>query len=217
LATHGPDNPLGLPSPQALKTATDAVARKYVLPETLLHPVVQSYIIKLAGWLTAYGLVPTEPDIAPDPVHAVHQVGRHLLVVDDTADVRVTVGAFLAGAGFVVASAPDGDAALRLIAGDPEIGVLITDYAMPGLTGVELIALAAEIRPDLRALLITAYPSVDGLAELPSHIKLLTKPFRRAALIAHVKTLVGEVPPMPTDEAVARGENRRQVQPAMRT
>ena len=54
----------------------------------------------------------------------------------------VAVRAFLLGEGYVVVSAADGDTALRLVAGDPEIDVLITDFAMPGLSGVELIAQA---------------------------------------------------------------------------
>jgi hypothetical protein len=64
------------------------------------------------------------------------------------------------------------------------------------------------MRPDLKALLITAYPNADGLAELPSHIKVLTKPFRRAALIARVLNLVKEAPPV-SDKAMELVENRK--------
>ena len=53
--------PAGLPSPQALQTAVDALSRRYVQPETALHPVVIDQARELALLLSAYGLVPTEP------------------------------------------------------------------------------------------------------------------------------------------------------------
>jgi DNA-binding NtrC family response regulator len=158
--------------------------------------------------LMTYGLAPAEPDLPTARSSGPHCLGQHVLVVDDTSDVLVAVGAFLAGEGFAVVCAPDGDTALRLIAADPRIGVLVTDYAMPGLCGIELIAQAVQMRPNLKALLITAYPNADGLAELPSHIKVLTKPFRRAALTTQVKTLVSEAPSMRPDEAMELVENR---------
>jgi CheY-like chemotaxis protein len=199
----------GLPSPQALQMATDAVGGGYVLPATRLHPVVASAIMTMSYDLMSYGLAPAEPDLAATHSSGPHCVGKHVLVVDDTSDVLVAVGAFLAGEGFAAVCAPDGDTALRLIAADPRIGVLVTDYAMPGLSGIELIAQAVQMRPNLKALLITAYPNADGLADLPSHIKVLTKPFRRAALTTQVKTLVSEAPSMLPDEAMELVENRQ--------
>jgi DNA-binding NtrC family response regulator len=189
--------------------ATDAIGRGYVLPETRLHPVVASAIMTMSYDLMSYGLAPAEPDLAGAHSSGPHSVGQHVLVVDDTSDVLVAVGAFLAGEGFAVVCALDGDTALRLIAADPRIGVLVTDYAMPGLSGIELIAQAVQMRPNLKALLITAYPNADGLADLPSHIKVLTKPFRRAALTTQVKTLVSEAPSMLPDEAMELVENRQ--------
>jgi len=198
----------GLPSHQALKIAADVARGNYVFPETLLHPVVASSIRRLAYELMAYGLVPLDKQPAATPSSKPPCVTQHVLVVDDSADVLVAVSAFLLGEGFVVVSAPDGDTALLLLANDPQIGLLITDFVMPGLTGVELIAQAVTMRPDLKALLITAYPNADGLAELPSHIKVLTKPFRRAALIARVMNLVKEAPPV-SDKAMELVENRK--------
>ncbi len=174
---------------------------------TMLHPTVAGSIGCLAYQLMPYGLVPyglssTEPDLPAALPGKPPRVAQRVLVVDDTADVLVAVGAFLVGGGFVVLSASDGDTALRLIASDPQIGVLITDYAMPGLSGVALITQAMQMRPNLKALLITGYPNADGLAELPSHINVLAKPFRRVDLIAQVGNLVAEVPATRSDEAL---------------
>ena len=134
--------------------------------------------------------------------------GQRILVVDDVTDVLVSVSAFLAGAGFAVVTATDGDAALHLIDSDPLIGVLITDFLMPELSGVELIARAVRRHPDLKALLITGYPGADGLADLPPRITVLTKPFRRAALVERVNILVNATWPMRAGNApeLAPGE-----------
>ncbi len=126
----------------------------------------------------------------------VQRPAQHVLLVDDLADVLVSVGAFLLNAGYTVRKAANGDDALQLIAADPRIEVLVTDFAMPGLNGAGLIAQATEIRRNLKALVITGYPNADGLAQLPPHTMVLTKPFRRNTLIAGVRSLLAE-PPMP--------------------
>jgi hypothetical protein len=58
--------PAGLPSPRALLTAIDALSRRYVLPETVLHPVVVDQARELALLLSAYAMTPPEtPLVAP--------------------------------------------------------------------------------------------------------------------------------------------------------
>ena len=211
--TRGPERAMGAPSAAALVMAGEAIARHFVLPETRAHPVIQSATTRLAYTLMAYGLVPTKSEfVAAQPDMAVRQmsvsgadeprdIARHLLVVDDAADVLVTVGAFLANEGFTVHRAATGDEALRLIASDPRIDVLVTDYAMPGLSGAELIGQATQIRPFLKSLVITGYPNADGLAELPPQTAILAKPFRRDTLVAGVRSLLGEARPVPTETA----------------
>jgi CheY-like chemotaxis protein/DNA-binding MarR family transcriptional regulator len=200
-----------LPSVQALRMAAEATRKGYGLTEPTRHPEIVAQAIELAFLLVAYGLVPMEPGIAvarsnmakessrtADIAETKEQLryrGQHIVVVDDVSDVLVSVTAFLVSAGFVVTTAADGNAALRLIASDPLISVLVTDFVMPGMTGVDLIAQAIQARPGLKALLITGYPHADGLADLPAGIPVLTKPFRRAALIEQVSVLAGETWP----------------------
>jgi DNA-binding NtrC family response regulator len=115
------------------------------------------------------------------------KTGESILVVDDVADILGTLAGFLAKAGFTVEMAASGDEALRKIVADPRIDTLVTDLAMPGLSGAALIERAKHVRPNLKALVVTGSPS----AELPPHIPILVKPFRRATLIAKVKSLLG--------------------------
>ena len=130
---------------------------------------------------------------------------QSILVVDDDAEALVTVGAFLVNAGFTVEKAASGDEALRKIVADPSINVLVTDLLMPGMSGADLITHAKRVRPNLRSLVITGYPNADEVAELPPHTSILVKPFRRATLIAEVKSFLGTAPgPNKTEELIAK-------------
>jgi CheY-like chemotaxis protein len=68
---------------------------------------------------------------------------------------------------------------------NPDIDLLITDQAMPGMTGTELAEHATLLRPDLPIILATGY------AELPTgtdaNLPRLAKPYRQDAL-AHAIT-----------------------------
>jgi hypothetical protein len=59
---HPRDVPLGMPSPKALRMATDAMRRYYVLPETMEHPAVRSECLRLAYLIQAYGFASTGPE-----------------------------------------------------------------------------------------------------------------------------------------------------------
>jgi CheY-like chemotaxis protein len=107
---------------------------------------------------------------------------RTALLVDDASDVVITVGAFLEAFGFDVIRESSGDRALEILAAGASIDLLVTDYAMPGITGKDLVVQACQQRPTLRALIITGYPESTELAQLPAQVMLLAKPFRRAAL-----------------------------------
>ena len=63
---HPRDVPLGMPSPKALRMATDAMRRYYVLPETMEHPAVRSECLRLAYLIQAYGLASTKPESQDD-------------------------------------------------------------------------------------------------------------------------------------------------------
>ena len=70
------DVPLGMPSPEALRMATDAIRRRYVLPETMQHPEVRSECLRLAYLIQSYGLTTAKaepPHVKPDkpPLYAV--------------------------------------------------------------------------------------------------------------------------------------------------
>jgi CheY-like chemotaxis protein len=111
------------------------------------------------------------------------------LLVDDNAEVLVTIGAFLTAAGFDVVQARNGDEALARLASGRKFVLMVTDYAMPGISGVDLATQALEQLPALKVLVITGFPSDAGLFARPPAVVLLAKPFRRAALIEAIRSL----------------------------
>ena len=112
-----------------------------------------------------------------------------VLVVDDEPLVRDLVTTALERDGYVVLAAASADEALardRDHAGP--IDLVLTDVAMPGLRGPELVALLGARRPGLRPLYMSGY--VGG--ETPSATPLLAKPFGLAALHRAVREALAE-------------------------
>lgn len=69
------------------------------------------------------------------------------------------------------------------------VGLIVTDYNMPGLTGLEFLAEARKFLPDVAAVMITAYTvdfTADQLAQVPSLKAVVKKPFRWAVLAEHI-------------------------------
>jgi CheY-like chemotaxis protein len=103
-----------------------------------------------------------------------------VLVVDDEPLVRELVAAALERDGYTVLAAASADEALALDRDHPgRIDLLLTDVAMPGLRGPDLVALLASERPGLCALYMSGYA---GGAEPAVAAPLLAKPFGLAAL-----------------------------------
>jgi CheY-like chemotaxis protein len=111
------------------------------------------------------------------------------LLVDDSPDIRRTIGRFLEVAGFEVVQASSGIEALTLLTSGQKFALLVTDYAMPGLNGAELATQALQQLPALKILIITGFPTDASLVN-PSNVAMLEKPFSRATLIACLKSLL---------------------------
>ena len=111
-----------------------------------------------------------------------------ILLVDDEELVRSGTCELLCDLGYKVIEATSGAEALRLLrAGDPP-DLMITDYLMPGMNGVELIQHAAPLAPSMEVMLITGYSTI---AEGPgASVPRLAKPFRHADLAELVADLL---------------------------
>ena len=86
-----------------------------------------------------------------------------VLIVDDEPRVLDALEAVLA-AEFRVLRAEGGEQALRLLPG-ADVAVIVTDYRMPGMTGVELLRRSQDVAPDAVRIVLTAYTDVDSLMD----------------------------------------------------
>jgi CheY-like chemotaxis protein len=110
-----------------------------------------------------------------------------ILLVDDHDGVRATTAAALSDLGHEVIEASDGTEAIQLLAARPSCcDLLISDYAMPRVSGAEVIRQARELCPDLPALIITGYADERSVSRRPADVMVLSKPFTAEQLRAAV-------------------------------
>jgi CheY-like chemotaxis protein len=110
-----------------------------------------------------------------------------VLLVDDHPEVRSTTTAVLEDSGHQVVEAANGADALALLKKrDCDFDLLITDYAMPRLSGTDFLREARLVCPDVPGLLITGYAEADMIRDKPDGVETLLKPFTPAALEAAI-------------------------------
>jgi CheY-like chemotaxis protein len=116
--------------------------------------------------------------------------GRILYVEDEPA-LRRAGQESLATAGLDVVAAESAERALSILAGDPSVDVLVTDIALPGLTGVQLVRAVRRTHPDLRVLYVTGYSGVPDPEHTPAPGEpVLRKPYRPDTLRLRVAELL---------------------------
>ncbi|NVO14858.1 MAG: response regulator [Rhodoplanes sp.] len=99
-----------------------------------------------------------------------------VLVVDDDDDVRHITASMLEGLGHRVVEAGSGGAALERLAARDDIDIALIDFAMPGMSGLDLAREARMRRPALPIVFITGYADSTVLAGV-RHEHILRKPF----------------------------------------
>jgi CheY-like chemotaxis protein len=80
------------------------------------------------------------------------------LVVDDEAIVRESIRDWLREVGYSVEVAEDGPAALSMIERQ-DFGVIVVDLRLPGMHGLDVLKRVKAIRPAIKSIIITAYPT----------------------------------------------------------
>lgn len=119
-------------------------------------------------------------DVAGEPA----QRPRHILLVDDHEGVRETTAALLSELGHQVTTAADGAQVAELLQQDlTAIDLVVSDYAMPLVSGAEIVRRLRAARPALPAVIITGYAEADVINGAPEGVVILTKPFTPARLL----------------------------------
>jgi CheY-like chemotaxis protein len=89
---------------------------------------------------------------------------KPILVVDDEAIVRESIRGWLEDAGYQVATAESGEAALEMIE-KQDFSVMVLDLRLPGMDGLRVLKKVKAKRPEIKSIIITAYPTDLSQAE----------------------------------------------------
>ena len=125
----------------------------------------------------------------PTLEHSATQAAKRVLVVEDEEVVRGLVRQMLAGQGYDVLVAQDGEEALDRAA-QHSIDVLLTDLSMPNVGGREVAERLREAQPDLKVIYMSGYAEDLPTGALPPSTSFLGKPFTFAELTETVRALI---------------------------
>ncbi len=115
-----------------------------------------------------------------------------VLVIDDDPIVLAGTAAMLEDLGHTATEVDSAEQGLKILQSDASIDLVITDHAMPGMTGTELAKRIRRKWPELPVIIATGYAELPG--ELDPSVPRLSKPYRQQDLAAVVAQLVGEQP-----------------------
>ena len=108
-----------------------------------------------------------------------------LLIVDDEEGIRTSVQTALRREGYRFLMAEDGRSAVEIVKGDPAaVAVVISDYKMPGMDGLETLAAIGNVNPEICRIMLTGYATLESAIQATNEgiDGFLTKPFENNEL-----------------------------------
>ena len=190
-----------------METLTQALSQEALLG-TRIGEVYRAESYEVESQLQTYErhneCTPVEPNLSPAvqpsslpvTVYMENMAKEHILVVDDEQNMRNTLAFILETANYQVTTAAEGREALEEIVAARENGrpvdLLITDFRLPGLTGLQLIDELNYLKIKIPVLVITAYGNRSLFLELmrTGCADYLDKPFDYKELVKRVDSLV---------------------------
>jgi two-component system, chemotaxis family, chemotaxis protein CheY len=119
---------------------------------------------------------------------------KPILIVDDSTTMLSSLSSILSKAGLSYATAPDGETAISKVNAGLAPSLVITDYHMPGMHGVELISRLRRLSPTrfIPMLVLTTDSQQDkrAAAKAAGATGWLVKPVDPAALLQVVRQVV---------------------------
>jgi DNA-binding NtrC family response regulator len=111
-----------------------------------------------------------------------------VLIVDDEEVLRDVLETVLRREGFDVILAASGEEALSVLDGDADVDLVILDVMLPGISGIDTLRAVRISNPQLPAIVITAFSSIDGAIEAMKHgaYHYIPKPFKNEEVILTV-------------------------------
>ena len=116
---------------------------------------------------------------------------RRILIVDDAGPVVVLCVNVLQALGYAVKGANSGEMAVDVLRKE-RFDMMVLDYKMPGLTGLEVFAQARALHPDLAVVLVTGHgtPEIVDEANRLGFTSILLKPFTSDELRSTVEKVL---------------------------
>jgi signal transduction histidine kinase len=112
-----------------------------------------------------------------------------ILVVDDDDGVREVCAAMLEDIGCKVTAVANGEEALHAL-GTSRFTMMLTDIAMPVMSGVELARRARDIAPEMPVLFATGYADLQAFGEQLGEETVVRKPYRLSELAARIESFL---------------------------
>jgi signal transduction histidine kinase/CheY-like chemotaxis protein len=119
------------------------------------------------GLETAHNSIPEAP---------AHRRAEIILLVDDDNAVREVTALILRDLGYTVLEVGSGGAALEVLSGEAHVDLVVLDFAMPGMNGIEVARQVQARFPSLPVLFVTGYADKDALSGV-SEGQIVRKPF----------------------------------------
>ena len=137
------------------------------------------------------------PSESPSPAK-ISEPAKTLLVVDDDPMVRDLQSQILRLQGYTVLQAESAAEALRLAREAAAIHLLITDFSMPEVDGLELTRRFRAVHPKTPVLMVSgSLPLIQHGADDLDRLEFLAKPFQFNELRHKVRTLLDAAAPLP--------------------
>jgi CheY-like chemotaxis protein len=132
-------------------------------------------------------LTPVSQEMRSAPARLDGRVVRKasLLVVDDDPAVLKSTARMIDSLGYAAVPAQSGSEALRLMESGLELNLVLADFAMPEMTGLELAKAIRAKRPDVPVIIVTGYGDRDVLKEF-DEARILQKPYREEDLLDQI-------------------------------
>ena len=113
-----------------------------------------------------------------------------ILIVDDEDSLRLSLASILEFEGYEVQTAEDGFKAIEL-AKKEDFDIMFSDIRMPGITGTETFKEIKKIKPDIVAVMMTAYALNDLIVDALNSgaFTCLSKPFEIDTILATIKDI----------------------------
>ncbi len=114
---------------------------------------------------------------------------RTLLLVDDEENILAALTRVLRKEGYTILKAESGDQALVILS-QCQVGVIISDQRMPGMTGTEFLTKAKCLYPDTVRIVLSGYTDLSSVTEAINQgaiYKYITKPWNDELVRADVR------------------------------